>query len=197
MFRFSPEQRDFIKTHIKGRTVPELTIIFNKHFGTELKQSQMRAFKTNNRLTNGVDSTFKKGSVPANKGKKGMTTGGVATQFKKGNKPHNYKPVGSERVNGDDYVDIKIADPNKWRGKHLILWEKHNERPVPKGHAVIFGDGDRRNFAPGNLLLVSRSQLAILNKKGLIQGSAELTKTGIIMADIYSKIGQRRNKRKS
>ncbi|MHB8308668.1 MAG: HNH endonuclease signature motif containing protein, partial [Candidatus Desulforudaceae bacterium] len=124
----------------------------------------------------------------------GVVTGGKETQFKPGRLPHNYKPVGTERVNADGYVDIKIQDGNaqkNWKGKHLVVWEERHG-PVPKGHAVIFGDGNRRNFEPSNLILVSRQQLAVLNKKNLIQNSAELTKTGIIIADIFRKISDRK-----
>ncbi|MEK5162044.1 HNH endonuclease signature motif containing protein [Paenibacillus sp. FSL R5-0527] len=191
MFRFTPEQKEFIRSNVQGQLIPELTDLINSKFGIELKQSQIRAFVKNNGLKSGVDSRFKPGSVPFNKGKKGLCQGGVETQFKKGHTPHNYVPVGSERVNGYDYVDVKIADPNKWRGKHNLIWEQHNG-PIPKGHVVIFGDGNRRNFDTNNLILVSRAQLAVLNKKGLIQNNAELTRTGIIMADIYRKMRQRK-----
>ncbi|QWU17368.1 HNH endonuclease [Paenibacillus sophorae] len=192
MFRFTSDQVDFIKTNIKGRYIEELTEMVNAHFGINLKSSQIRAFVKNNGLKSGIDARIKPGSVPPNKGKKGLSQGGVETQFKKGHKPHNYVPVGSERVNGDDYVDIKVADPNQWRGKHLIVWERHHGRHVPKGNAVIFGDGNRRNFDPDNLIMVTRGQLAIMNKRGLIQNDAELTRTGVIMADIYKKIGERK-----
>jgi len=196
MFRYSPEQKEFISANVNGRLVPELTTLFNTRFGVELKPSQIRAFIKNNGLKSGVDARFKQGSVPFNKGKKGISQGGVETQFKKGHKPHNYVPVGSERVNGDDYVDIKIADPNRWRGKHLIIWEKHNGRTVPKGHVVIFGDGNRRNFEPDNLILLSRAQLAVMNKNGLVRENADLTRTGIIIADIYRKVGERKRSKR-
>lgn len=196
MFHFSTKHSEFIRNHVIGRQVLELTDMFNAHFGTELRQSQMRAFVKNHGLKSGVNMRFKKGSEPVNKGKTKTWAGGEATQFKKGNRPHNYVPVGSERVNGDDYVDIKIADPNRWWGKHLLLWERHNGRPVPKGYAVIFGDRNRRNFDPDNLILVSRAQLAIMNKRNLIQENAELTRSGVILADIYQKIGQRKKSSK-
>lgn len=93
------------------------------------------------------------------------------------------------------YVDIKIADPNKWKGKHILIWEELHG-PVPKGHAVIFADGNNRNFDPENLLLVSRKQLVRMNQRGLIQNDAELTKTGVIIADIYNKIGEAKRKSK-
>lgn len=194
--RYTDEQRHFIKDNALGKGTAELTELFNHKFGLALSVGQIRGFKKNNKISNGLTGRFDKGHVPINKGKKKSWVGGEATQFQKGHKPHNYVPVGTERVNGDDYVDIKIADPNKWRGKHLIEWERHNGRSVPKGYAVIFGDGNRRNFDLNNLVLVTRGQLAIMNSKGLIQKDAELTKTGIIMADIIKKISDRRRKRK-
>jgi len=192
VFRYSQEQREFIKANVKGRLIPDLTEMFNDRFGTQLQYSQMRAFVKNNGLKSGVNTAFASGHEPFNKGKTKTWAGGESTQFKKGNKPHNYVPVGSERVNGDDYVDVKIADPNHWRGKHLLVWEEHHGRTVPKGYVVIFGDRNRRNFDHDNLILVSRAQLAIMNKNSLIQDSAQLTRSGVILADIYQKIGQRR-----
>ena len=86
-------------------------------------------------------------------------------------------------MNGDGYVDIKIAEPSKWRGKHLVLWERKNG-PLPKGFAVIFADGNRRNFDADNLVKVSRKELAYLNRNRLISPNAELTKTAITVAKI-------------
>lgn len=189
---FTREEAKFIKEHVKGRGNQELTDMVNAHFGLNLTMAQIRSYKKNHKLSSGLDGRFKPGQVPPNKGRKGQG-GWEPTQFKKGYRPHNYQPVGTERVNGDGYVDIKIADPNKWKGKHILIWEEHNG-PVPPGHAVIFGDGNRRNFEPDNLLLVSRKQLVRMNQRGLIQDDAELTKTGIIIADIHNKIGERKKK---
>ncbi|MGE7890757.1 HNH endonuclease signature motif containing protein [Bacillus cereus] len=85
--------------------------------------------------------------------------------------PHNYKPVGSRRVNSYSYVDVKIADLNEWRVKHRLLWEEEIG-PIPKSDVIIFGDGDRRNFKQDNFILVSKSQLGILNKNQLIMDNA-------------------------
>jgi hypothetical protein len=109
--------------------------------------------------------------------------------------PWNYDPVGTERINPDGYVDIKIANPNKWKGKHRIIWEKANG-PVPKGYAIIFADGNRRNFKLKNLLMVSRAELSVMNKLGLIYKNSDLTKTGKLIADIKLQIGKRKRGRK-
>jgi hypothetical protein len=194
MHRFSPEQKEFVRIHLNGRKQKDLLDMFNDHFGTDIKINQLRAFIKNNRFTSGIDATFKPSSVPFNKGKKKYWVGGEATQFKKGQNPHNYLPVGSERVNGDDYVDIKVADPNKWRGKHILVWEEHNG-PVPKSHAIIFGDGNRRNFEPDNLICVSRAQLVRLNQNHLIRNDSNLTRTGVVVVDVIQKISELKKKK--
>lgn len=188
---YTEEQKSFLTRNIKGRTRKELCEMFNKHFNLNLGLNQITAYVKNNGLSSGIDARFRQGDNPWNKGKKGICTGGEQTQFKKGQRPHNYKPVGSERVNSDGYVDVKIADPNKWRAKHQLLWEEENG-PIPKGYVIIFGDSDRRNFQQDNLILVSKSQLAILNKNQLIKNDADLTRVGIVIADIYKKVGERK-----
>ena len=198
---YSAEQINFIANNIKGRTYKELTDMFNERFGTKLRVCSMPSLACRNGLRNERDcrfntghepTQFKKGHIPFNKGKKGIG-GWEPTQFKKGSKPWNYKPVGTVRTNTDGYVEIKIADPNKWKAKHIILWEEANG-PVPKGHVVIFADGDKQNVVLDNLILVSRRELVIMNKRGLIANSAELTKTGVVLADIYLKISERKKR---
>ena len=197
--KYNTEHIEFIASNILGRGFKELTDMFNMQFGMRLNVSAIISLSDRHGLHNGRDTRlnkgyeptqFKKGHTPFNKGKKGLG-GWEPTQFKTGNKPWNYKPVGTERVNDEGYTDIKVADPNKWKGKHILVWESING-PVPKGHAVIFGDGNKQNFEPTNLILVSRKQLLRLNKLHLIQNDAELTRTGVIIADIYNKIGERK-----
>ena len=118
--KYTKAQTDFIKKNIKGSKTDELTQMFNSHFGLKLKVSQIRGFIKNHGLKNGLDCRFKPGHIPANKGKKGVG-GWEPTQFKKGHKPHNCRPIGTERINGDGYVDVKITASNKWKGKHILI----------------------------------------------------------------------------
>lgn len=140
------------------------SMIYNQARKLGLKASKekiVRAAKLTAMHPNSIAARFKKGHVSHNKGKKmdAETYAKISgTMFKEGHIPANHKPVGSERLNVDGYVEVKIAEPNKWRGKHRVIWEKaHGE--VPEGYSVSFKNGNRQDFSLDNLVLVSRSDL--------------------------------------
>jgi hypothetical protein len=130
---------------------------------------------------------FLKGRPPWNKGMKGMATGGQATRFKPGNRPHTWVPIGTERISKDGYLERKVTDDGpvwlRFKGVQIIVWEAVNG-PVPKGHAVVFRDGDKRNITIENLELVSRAELMRRNSvhryppaiKAAITAKARLTR---------------------
>lgn len=102
--------------------------------------------------------TFPKGHVPWNKGLKGINFGGKKTQFKPGDKPHNTKPLYSERISKDGYVEKKVRETGRqFVLKHRWIWEQQHG-PIPSGHIVIFKDGDKKNLSLDNLELISRKK---------------------------------------
>lgn len=116
---------------------------------------------------------FKKGHTPFTQGKKQTEylspealERTVATRFKPGQKVWNTKPIGYERINVDGYIEVKIEEPNKFKGKHRLIWEQHFGE-IPKGHNVQFRDGNRQNVDIENLYLISRSE-QLRNENSLI-----------------------------
>ena len=201
--QYTDEQIAYLKElSERGLFNREITRLFNERFGTSRTESAIQQIRCKYGIKTTARHYWLKGHRPWNKGLKGVNFGGKETQFKPGHKPHNWVPVGSERVNADGYIDVKVHDytgkdsKKNWKGKHIITWERHHGRKVPNGHAVIFGDGNRRNFDPENLILVSRAQLARMNQSGLIKNDAALTKTGAVVADLLNKIGERKRKGK-
>ncbi|WP_307222370.1 HNH endonuclease [Pectinatus haikarae] len=187
------EQHNFLVNHIEGRLNQELADLINKTFNLQLTGQQVKQYKRNHKLPpSGETGWFNKGHIPANKGKKFPNMPHNSGMFEKGNKPYNYMPVGSERVNGDGYVDIKIADPNKWKQKHIIIWEKAHKRKKPAGHVIIFADKNCFNFDIDNLLLVPCREFLKMNRQGLIKNDTELTKTGLLIARLQNKVQDRK-----
>lgn len=118
-----------------------------------------------------------------------------ATRFKKGQIAHNAYPIGYERPNKDDYIEVKVSGPvgeNKkksvWKLKHHLLWEDLNG-PIPPKHKVIFADGNNRNFDIDNLILISDSEFMSMKQYGLrYTSSIDAAKSGIVMTKILRKV---------
>ena len=184
---WSDEEKQYLAEITPGRGHKEIQSMMSCKFGFDYTHHQIKGAITRNKLNTGRTGRFEKGHATWNKGTKGLTKANV-TSFKKGQKPHNYKPLGSERITKDGYCEIKVSDTGRrWKSKHLVVYEKHHGK-VPRGSVVIFLDGDKRNFDIDNLHLVTRNQLAMLNKNSLIQKDAELTKTAINVVDLMKKI---------
>ena len=141
------------------RTLPQ---VYNKARKMGLKAPLERnrlAGKLGTNHPNAVAHRFKKGSVPPNKGKKmspEVYEKVKETMFKKGHSPVNHREVGSERINVDGYIEIKVAEPNRWKLKHRIIWEQVNGE-IPKGYNVQFKNHNPQDCRIENLYLICRT----------------------------------------
>ena len=201
MHRYSEEQKEFIITNNYGKYSKELAEMFNQYFNTNITAKEIAYFRKNNKLKSGLTGQFKKGNVPHNKYKKQveyMSKEAIErtkkTRFKKGNKPKNYRPVGSERITKDGYIEVKVADPNKWETKNKIIYKQYYG-DIPKGHKVIYADGNKLNNDINNLILVSDNEELIMNKHKLRTENIELTKTGYLIAKVIDKTNMVKNER--
>lgn len=192
--KYTDEMRKFIEVNYIGIGNQELADRFNKEFDEDITRTQMSAYKKRHGLHSGLTGYFKKGNMPQNKGKKmppDVYAKAAPTMFKKGHMPHNHKPVGSERISKDGYLEVKIAEPKHWKQKQKIVWEEHYG-PVPKGSVVIFLDGNKRNFDIENLRMVTRQELLYLNRYKLNTLGENITQTGILMAQLEHAKNQRK-----
>jgi hypothetical protein len=196
--KYLPQHFRFLKGIVKGRSYAEITKLFNKEFGFAISEKAMGDLLGKHKLKNGRDCRIRPGQVPHNKGKKGScSSGSEKGWFKPGQKPVNTLPLGSERINVDGYVEVKYSEKsgppkNRWKGKHVLMWEKANG-PVPKGHAVIFADGNRRNVKLGNLVLVSRRELRVLNHTNMLASkNADITKASVSIVRLKTLIADRK-----
>ncbi|MGJ0302496.1 HNH endonuclease [Aliarcobacter cryaerophilus] len=157
---------DFLRKH---ETTPrkKLTELFNDKFKTEVSVKNLSQKCRKIGLVCPNNGCFKKGSIPANKGTKGLTKANI-TSFAKGNVPPNTRKAGSISIrkdkNGNSYMHIKVAELNRWQMLHVYIWEnKHGK--IPKGYCVIFKDKNTLNLSLSNLMLISRAELVRLNQK--------------------------------
>ena len=142
----------------------------------------------NNLIENNLQlsSNFKKGHVPWCKGQK-LSSEHIAKLtgvFKKGNVPHNMKEIGSTRFI-NDYTEIKVRY-HKWISLARYNWEQVHG-PVPSDMCVFKIDQDKYNDDISNLCLVSRKDLAMLNRNHA-KLSPELKEVQILINQIKQKV---------
>ena len=189
--KWTDEEKEYLASIVKGSTYKEITEKMNDKFEYDFSEGQIKGAMARYKLATGTGGYFKKGSTPWNKGTKGLTKANK-TSFKKGIIHFNYKQVGEERIDKYGYVQIKVAEPNKWDLKHRVIYrERYGE--IPNGHNIIFADGNKMNFDIDNLIAVSKAEMLILNNNNLRFEDKELTKVGVNIAKVIDK-AKKRNK---
>ena len=165
----------YVKQHFPCSTTRAIA----EHLGLSHSQVSRKAYELGLKKTsehmNSVNSgrfrkgmrpsgtTFRPGHTPWNKGKKGFHPGGrsVETRFKAGHLPQTWKPIGSERLSKDGYLQRKITDTrNPKRDRqfvHHLIWRQHHG-DIPPGHCVIFANGDKTDLRIENLRLITRAE---------------------------------------
>jgi hypothetical protein len=191
--KYTAAEIRFLEKKVAGRSYAELTELFNRRFGLSFTVDRLRGALGRFGLSNGRDCRFRPGRISYNKGKKGYCApGSEKGWFKPGHMPSStWRPVGTEVIDRDGYVKVKTRNPRTWKFKHRVIWERAHGK-IPRGHVVIFADGNRLNTNLDNLLLVSRKELVVMNKQGLISADGGLTKAGRMIADIKILIAERK-----
>ena len=182
--QYTDEERRFFEAYVPGHTYREIQEAFIEHFGWEISLSQIKGYIGNHKLNTGKTGRFVKGHPTYNKGQKmrpDVYEKAKPTMFKKGHMPKNHREVGSTRINVDGYIEIKIAEPNKWCLLHRHKWQQAHG-PVPKGHCLIFRDNNKQNCELDNILLISRNELKVLNQNGLSSAEGEYKDVAINLA---------------
>lgn len=188
---------------------------FNALFGRNVAAKNLHALRKRKGWKTGRTGCFEKGDVPHNKGKPcepgegGRHPNARKTQFKKGHGRSGvavklYKPIGSERLSKNGYLERKIHDglplQSRWRAVHIVEWEAVNG-PLPKGHALKCLDGDRLNTNPSNWIAIPRGVLPRLNGGRATRVMAydtapdELKPVLLNMARVEQKASELRHKR--
>jgi len=169
--------------HEKSRDVADaigLKVSTVRHFAYKngLKKSEIfnnssMSGKLTSDTVRGLNFRFKKGHIPANKGKKlheymnPETVEKVKkTCFKNGHLPKNTKEDGAISIRKDRagrYYQFIRLSLSKWVHLHVHLYrEKYGN--IPKGYVVAFKDRNTMNCVIENLELITRKELMARNQ---------------------------------
>lgn len=133
--------------------------ILGLHKSEEFRLTELKRQADRLRIV-GAPSRYQKGHVPDNKGKK-MSPEHYEklkpTMYRKGQSGYTMSPVGTTRTTRDGYLEMKVADPNRWQALHRMMWED-TFGPIPEGKIVRFRTADKSNYDPINLELITRKE---------------------------------------
>lgn len=195
----TPEQDELVreKFHNKKSGSYKEVQAFLLSLGVDFSIDQVKSYLDRRKIKLGVYGYFQKGHVSANKGKKmppEVYEKCKATMFRAGGIPPTWKPVGSERISVDGYIEIKVAEPNKWKIKARYLWEQATGERLSRNDSIIYLDGNKQNLDLANLAKVGRADLARMNQNHLFYENQELTKIGITIAKLLGAKGRAKRK---
>lgn len=204
MHKWTQEERQFIREYVLSHTWRETAEEFNRKFGCSITLGALRGAGKRYGIRSGRTGQFVKGQIPANKGKKmdpEKYKKCMPTMFYKGNQPPNHKPVGTLSIRSNNkrnqrYVYEKVAEPNVWRLRHILEWERYNG-PVPEGKIIIFADGNSLNTDISNLVMISRSQHAVMNRLGIHGCNKDQTEMAANVASLRIQISKRKRGKKN
>lgn len=156
--RYSADELNWIPafTDMPRRELHALFVqVWNR---ADVSFENFKALCTRKGWKTGRSGQFVKGVVAYPPAKGTNHPGSQATQFKKGHGRTGhavtlYKPIGTERITPDGYLERKVNDgPNlkaRWQAVHRLNWIAANG-PIPPGHRLKCLDGNRLNTDPAN-----------------------------------------------
>lgn len=166
---YSAAELAWIEAHSRDERSQAHAAFCAKFNRADVSLTNFNALCKRKRWFTGRTGRMEKGNVPHNKGKPcpegrgGRHPNARKTQFKRGSRSgvavKLYKPVGTERISKDGYIERKINDGKpeykRWRMVQLIRWEEING-PVPDGYCLKCLDGNRQNTDPSNWEAIPR-----------------------------------------
>lgn len=186
---YSPAELAWIEANRTLTRADAHAAFCNRFNRTDVSPANFKALCVRKGWATGRDGRLQPGNVPANKGRRcAPGTGGRhpnarASHFQAGGRhgaaARHHRPIGSERMSKEGYLERKIAEGLKaracWRAVHVINWEAQHG-PVPAHHCLKCL-GDKANTDAANWTLIPRTILPRLNggrhKRHLAFDSAE------------------------
>ena len=118
------------------------------------------------------------------------------------------KPFGSTRTDKNGYLEIKVyakdyttahyshrgatKEGGVWIPMQQKVWIDNNGDNIPPKHKVIFLDGNKYNFEPDNLMLVSSCQNGLMNLYYRYTADKELNKVKITLSELKHQIRRKK-----
>lgn len=159
--RYTKEFEDFIRENASKYNREELRQLVQKKYGVEISKDSFRRYLNRHKIK--------------------------ALYNIVNNVREVYKcPIGAEQITKDG-VFIKIAQPDKWRRKSRVMYEKYHNCKLKDDEYIVFLNQNNQDFSKENLIKSSRKEIAYLHNNKTFSSDPELTKLGLLAAKLMIK----------
>lgn len=101
-------------------------------------------------------------------------------------------PIGAEQITKDG-VFIKVAQPDKWRRKSRVMYEKYHNCKLKDNEYIVFLNHNNNDFRKENLVKSNQKEIAYLHNCKTFSKNPKLTELGILSAKLMIKAKEKNN----
>ena len=98
--------------------------------------------------------------------------------------------VGAERMTKDGLY-VKVAQPNIWRKKTRVMYEKYHNCKLRKKDYVLFLNQNHNDYSKENLILSTNREKCCMHNWGTFSKNPKLTEIGVLSARLAIKAKER------
>lgn len=161
--RYTKEFENFIKQNITKYTKEELRSLLQSRYNIQMSSEALRRYINRHKIK------------------------GKYIDYKKNNVRKVYKcPIGTEKITNEG-VFIKVAQPDNWRRKTRVMYEKYHKCKLKKDDYILFLNQNNNDFSKENLIKVSLKEIAYLHNYDTFSSNPKLTELGILSARLMIK----------
>ena len=159
--KYSSEFEDFVKKNAKKYNREELRLLAQNKFEIKVSKDAFRRYLNRHKIK--------------------------SIYIIKNNVRDVYKcPIGAEKV-VDDGIFIKVEQPDKWRRKSRVMYEKYHNCKLRDDEYIVFLNQDRNDFNKENLMKTTQKEIAYLHNYDTFSKNPKLTELGILSAKLMIK----------
>lgn len=166
--RYNKEFRDYVNENASKYTKEELRLLIQDKFNIQISSEALRRYFNRHNINKYID-------------------------YNKNNIRDVYKcPIGTEKITSEGTF-IKVEQPDKWRRKSRVMYEKYHNCKLKDNEYIIFLNRNNEDFRKENLIKTSKTEIAYLRNKDMFSNNPELTKLGILTAKLMIKVKEKYN----
>lgn len=161
--KYSDEFEEFVRNNISKYTKEDFILLVEKTYNINFSKTALKCYlRRHNIKERYID--FKENMI-------------------RGTQKHS---IGAERMTKDGLY-VKVAQPNVWRKKTRVMYEKYHNCKLSDDDYILFLNQDRNDYSKENLYKSTNREKCYLHNWGTFSINPRLTEIGILSARLTIK----------